>query len=102
MREEFFSLVRKCRENTLQQLEALETRGKIYFNRCEETFLDLISLSNLKAIFGGEEQPSAKAFKGYFKKILELYSNSDKKGFSLKSKYEAFFDDCKSKEKKMV
>ena len=62
----------------------------------------MISLSNLKAIFGGEEKPSTKAFKGFFKKILELYSNSDRKGFSLKSKCEAFFDDCKAKEKKMT
>jgi hypothetical protein len=102
MREEFFNTVAKCRNSTIKQLEALETRGNIYFNRCEETFLELTSLSNLKSVLGGEEQPSTKAYKAYFKKVLDLYSNSDKSGFSLRSKYESFFDDCRSKEKKLA
>ena len=102
MREDFFFLVNKCRSNTLQQLEALETRGKIYFNRCEETLLELTSLSNFKKILGGQELPSNKAYRAYFKKILDFYSGNDKNGFSLKSKYDAFFDDCKAKQKKFA
>jgi hypothetical protein len=63
----------------------LETRGTIYFNLCEESLLELSSISNAKGVFGEETTP--KTYRAYFKKVLELYSGEEKGGFSLQSKY---------------
>ena len=100
MKEEYFNMIARCRKDVLEQLESLETKGTLYFNRCEETLLELATISNVKNIFG--EELNERAYKAYFKKILELYSSEDKDGFSVKSKYEHFLEDCRAKEKKIT
>lgn len=62
--------------------------------------MELATISNVKNIFG--EELNERAYKAYFKKILELYSSEDKDGFSVKSKYEHFLEDCRVKEKKII
>lgn len=66
-------MIARCRKDVLEQLESLETKGTLYFNRCEETLMELATISNVKNIFG--EELNERAYKAYFKKILELYSS---------------------------
>lgn len=54
MKEEYFNMIARCRKDVLEQLESLETKGTLYFNRCEETLLELATISNVKNIFGEE------------------------------------------------
>lgn len=99
IKKKYFNGLQRFRAEINYQIQDLETKGMLYFNRCEQSLYNLSTINKEATFF--TQSIALNEFKAYFSKVLTLYSSDEKQSFFLKEKFDNFIYGCKTKEAKL-